>query len=130
MEYLLFKMLPLPQDSAIELVLTAPGQPSVQPNARGFLSEPEGPALLGGINLSDEEASVIFLNLSDETRSETAWNEKEKRSFLLEHSDYPLTRLKLKPREGYWLPKCSIIMDRDTSGRTEIDVHLAIKQLT
>jgi hypothetical protein len=130
LEYLLFKKMPLPPESVFEVVLTAPGQPSVQPDAGGLLTEQATAVLLGGINLSDEDATVVFLNLLENPSSSiaSATFDEQRKSFLLEHRDYPLTRIKLRPREGYWLPRRSIIMDRDTRGRTEIDVHLAIKQ--
>jgi hypothetical protein len=126
LEYLLFKRMPVPSDCDFEVLLTAPGQPSVQLNASGLLAEQTTAVLLGGINLSDEDASMVFLNLRGNLSATT--NIDERRSFLLENRDYPLTRVVLRPREGYWLPNGSIIMDRDTRGRTEVDVHLVIKK--
>jgi hypothetical protein len=130
LEYLLFKKLPLPPECAFEVILTAPGQPSTRPNAGGLLAV-RGTVLLGGINLSDEEASVVFLNhLGNASPNATSTSiEEQQRTFLLENREYPLTRIKLRPCEGYWLPPRSIIMDRDTRGRTELDVHLAIRRL-
>lgn len=130
LDYLLFKKMPLPPECRFEVILTAPGQPSARVNAVGLLGDLAASALLGGINLSDEDAYVIFLNLCDIPVSDpnSAVIEERQRAFLLENCDYPLTRLKLRPREGYWLPRRSIIIDRDTLGRSEIDVHLAIKQ--
>jgi hypothetical protein len=126
-EYLHFKQLPLSSECAFEMILTAPGQPSTQLDAGGLLEQP-ATVLLGGINFSDEAASVIFLNLHRSSETSPAANDEQQRSLLLENRDYPLTRMKLQPGEGYWLPRQPIIMDRDTWGRTEIDVHLAIRQ--
>jgi hypothetical protein len=129
-EFLLFKQMPLPSECAFEVILTAPGQSSARANAAGLLAG-QGTALLGGINLSDEEASVVFLNHKVNPGPDTTSTsiEEQQRTLLLENRDYPLTRIKLRAREGYWLPTQSIIMDRDTRGRTEIDVHLAIRRL-
>ncbi len=128
-DYLHFKRMPLSPESMFEVILTAPGRPSVHPNAGGLIAQQTGMVLSGGINLSDEEASVVFLNLRENTDSGSESGRIEGQRRLLEHRDYPLTRMMLRPREGYWLPHRPIIMDRDTRGRAEVDVHLTIKQL-
>lgn len=120
LEYLLFKKLSLPAECALELILTSPGEPSARASAGGLLCESN---LLGGINFSDEDSALVFLNLPA-----TASSAGQENAWLLEYRDYPLTRVNLHPGEGFWLPRLPIIMDRNTLGREEIDVHLAIKQ--
>jgi hypothetical protein len=130
LEYLNFKKVPLPPVCLFETILTSPGQPCTQVNAESLQVEQRSVVLVGGINLSDEEAVAVFMNLGETHCFEpaSATLEERRRTVLLKCRDYPLTRIRLRPREGYLLPHEPVFFDRDTLGRNEIDVHLAIKR--
>jgi hypothetical protein len=132
LEYFQFKQLPLPQACALEVVVTAPGQPSTRPRQGGLTAAQPFANLLGAVNLGDEESALVFLNLgaaelSARTKATAATIHEQALAFLTENSDYPLTRVMLRPAEGFWLPRHTIVMDGDTRGRTEIDVQLVIR---
>jgi hypothetical protein len=133
-EFLQFKRLPLPAASTLEVVVNAPGQPSTRPNLGGLTAEPTWPGMIGGINLGDQESSLILLNLgeahlrsSDSGISRADRFHDRVRAFLTTHDGYPLLRVRLLPCEGYWLPAGTVAFDGDTRGQTEIDVQLIIK---
>jgi len=111
-EFLKFKRLPVPPSCSLEVVLRSLGQPTPQ-HPGGLTTEPTTLGIQGGINLSDEESALVFRNLTGTHLS----------------IDYPLTRANLAPGEGYWLPRCPILMDGDTRGRTEVDVQLVIRAI-
>lgn len=131
-EYLQFKQLPLPPACAVEVVIQAPGLASTRPNLGGLTAEQ--PGVVVGINLSDEESALIFLNLghahlaADPIPADAKIPFTERvRSFLARHIDYPLVKVSLRPGEGFWLPSLPMVIDGDTRGRTEIDVQLVIR---
>lgn len=126
-EYLQFKRLPLPAASTLEAVVNAPAQPSTRPNLGGLTAESTWPGLLGGINLGDQESSLVVLNLSEyELRADAPFHDRV-RAFLTAQSDYPLLQIRFSPCEGYWLPPGPIAIDGDTRGQTEIDVQLIFR---
>jgi len=115
LEYLHFKRLPLPPACTLEVVLHAPGQASTRPNLGGLSAPQAGVGILGGINLGDEESALIFLN------------RLPAQSLLTPESAYPLIKIRLRPGEGFWLPRSPIVIDGDTRGREEVDVQLVIR---
>jgi hypothetical protein len=150
-EFLAFKDLPVPEGACCEVVVSNPGQRSVHggpetnrpvglrchlapwPLAEG----PRGPRLWGGINLGDEETSVVLINLP--CRQLTA--ELHRRfpdqpspaavgelvgCFLRSCSDYPPVRLILGPGEGYRLPRGGLILDGYVGDKHEPDVLLLL----
>jgi hypothetical protein len=115
-------------------VLSGPGQASTHSQVGGFAGGQPAPGLLGSINLSDEATALIFLNLGDTQLADrlpslagTALVHEKARAFLEACRDYPLTRLNLRPCEGYWLPGNPLVTDGDTRGRGEVDVQLLIR---
>jgi hypothetical protein len=132
--FLQFKMLPLPSACALDLVINAPGQASTHSQVGGFAGGQPAPGLLGSINLSDEESALVFLNLADTQLADrlpaipaSASLHEKARAFLGTCCDYPLTRLKLGPCEGFWLAGNQLVIDGETRGRNEVDVELVIR---
>lgn len=137
LEYLRFKRLPLPEACAFEVLVNGPGQPSVRPELGGLTAALPSEGMLGGVNLGDEEAALILLNLGAPelnqrlTRSPSAESFfGQVRAFLEQQPDYPLMRIALSPGEGYWLPAGQLAFDIDTRGRTEVDVQLLIRKVS
>jgi hypothetical protein len=134
LEYLHFKRLPLPPACAFEVVVNASGQPSTRPQMGGLTAQGPIEGLRGGINLSDQEAALVVLNLGEKQLSirqtglpaENSFHQQV-RAFLSANLDYPLLRVALLPGEGYWLPRGPVALDGDTRGRSEIDVQLLIR---
>lgn len=129
LEFLEFKRLPLPRECRLEVVITAPGQRSTRTNGAGLLGDHTLLRLVGGVNLSDEDAFVVFLNLDVSNLpgcGPPIVFAQRVRDFFSKSNTYPMTRIRLRPGEGFWAPPCPLIVDRDTLRRTEIDVHLAI----
>jgi hypothetical protein len=134
LEFLQFKMLPLPPACNFELVIHAPDQASTRPQAGGLIGELSSNRLVGAINLSDETTAVIFLNLGIAQLSN--WSlpvsgsgsiQDRARAFLSANPGYPLVKLNLGPAEGYWLPASPVVIDCDTRGRSEVDVQLVLR---
>jgi hypothetical protein len=128
--YLQFKQLPLPTKCTVSALVHAVDLASTKPNAGGLTAAPACPATLGGINLSDEEAALVFLNLgathlAARIPAPTSFPERAL-AFLTACSDYPVVRVALQPGEGFWLPPSPVAYDGDTRGRTEIDVQLVL----
>jgi hypothetical protein len=128
--FLGFKGIPVPEGARCEVVLSDPAQRSA---SRAGL---RWPGLWGGINLGDEETSVVLINLpceqlEVELRSRfpdqpaPAAGELAER-FLRSCADYPLVRLILGPREGYRLPRAGLILSGYLEGKQEPDVMLSI----
>jgi hypothetical protein len=131
-DFLAFKDLPLPDGAHCDVVLSDPRQRFVS------WSPPEGaPRLWGGINLGDEDTSLVLVNLSygqmraelhrrcpDQPAPATAG--ELARRFLTSCSDYPPVRLILAPGEGFRLPPGGLIVGEDREGKQEPDVMLLI----
>ncbi len=63
LEYLEFKQLPLPRRCAISVVVSSPGVASTRPDAGGLTAVPALAGMVAGINLGDEEAAMLFINV-------------------------------------------------------------------
>jgi hypothetical protein len=149
-EFLAFKDLPVPEGARCTVVVSRPGQRSVHwgPEAshagglrcslathapwRGA-EEWLGPRLWGGINLGDEETSVVLINrpcgqldaelrrrFPDGTPPETVGELVGQ--FLRSCSDYPPVRLLLGSGEGFRLPRGGLILDGYPADKQEPDV--------
>ena len=152
-EFLAFKGLPVPAGARCDVVVSKPGQWSVpwRPEVScpvGLLwnpapgapwpgsEEPRGPRLWGGINLGDEETSVVLINLFCRQLEEELRRRFPDQSspavgelvgqFLRSCSDYPPVRLILGPGEGYRLPQDGLILDGYGGDKQEPDVLLLI----
>ena len=135
-EFLAFKGLPIPEGARCDVVVSKPGQWSSLGTLSPF-AERKATRLWGGINLGDEETSVVLINLF-------CWQlERELRRrfpdqpspaavgelvghFLRSCSDYPPVRLLLGPGEGYRLPQGGLILDGYGGDKQEPDVLLLI----
>jgi hypothetical protein len=133
-EFLGFKRLPLPRPSALEVIVSAPELPSIKPEMAGLAAPSPWPGLRSGINLGDQETSLVFINLDEEQLRErqldcsrTAPFLELVAAFLTAHPEYPVMQIRLQPCEGYWLPPTSLAFDFDTRGRGEVDVQLLIR---
>jgi hypothetical protein len=153
-EFLAFKNLPVPEEARCTLVLSKPGQQFVSwgPEAHGpgrllcnlapwvpwpGAEQHRWPQPWGGINLGDEETSLVLINLScqqldaelhrrfPDQPSPTTVGELV-RQFLRSCSDYPPVRLLLGPGEGYRLPRGGLILDAYLKEKQEPDVLLMI----
>jgi hypothetical protein len=141
-DFLAFKDLPVPDGARFELVASQPGQRSIRWTAGG--TRPEGLAfdlspqaawplsherrqarLWGGINLGDEAAWVVLVNLAagqihdqlarccaDLPPAATLGRLAER--FLTYLPDYPPVRLRVEPGDGYRLPAGGILVDACT----------------
>jgi hypothetical protein len=105
----------LPPRCAVSAVVHAPGLASTKPDVGGLTANPDCAGMLAGINLSDEEAAIVYLNLGPARTAAQA-----------PPSEYPVIRVALQPGEGYWLPRMPIAVDGDTRGRTEVDIQLVL----
>jgi hypothetical protein len=99
------------------------------------------PRLWGGINLGDEETSLVLINLPcrqldaelhrrfpDQPASAVVGELVGR--FLRSCSDYPPVRLILRPGEGYRLPCGGLILDGYAADKQEPDVLLLISHET
>jgi hypothetical protein len=139
---LAFKELAVPGGASFELVASPPGQRSIRWNAGG--ARPEGltfdrspqtawplsrerrPARLwGAINLGDEAASAVLVNLAAHQihdllarhfpgQPAAATHGELAARFLTHFPDYPPLRLRIEPGEGYRLPAGGILVDACT----------------
>ncbi len=133
-EFLGFKRLPLPRPSTLEVVVHAPDLPSIKPAMAGLAAPLPWTGLCGGINLGDQETSLVVINLGErqvrerrlECSVETPFLDRVG-VFLTAHPEYPVLRIRLQPGEGYWLPATELGFDCDTRGRGEVDVQLLIR---
>jgi hypothetical protein len=152
-EFLAFKSLPVPEGARCEVVVSNPVRPFVagsEANRPGGLrcnlapwapwpcsEEHRWPRLWGGINLGDEETSVVLINRpcrqldaelhrrSPDQPAPAAVGELAVR-FLRSCPDYPPVRLTLGPGEGYRLPRGGLILDGYLGDKQEPDVLLWI----
>jgi hypothetical protein len=153
-EFLAFKDLPIPEGARCTVVVSNPGQRSVawgpEASHAGGLrcnlaahepwrvaEEWTGPRLWGGINLGDEETSVVLINrpcrqLDAELRRlfpdcptpETIGDLVGQ--FLRASPDYPPVRLLLGSGVGFRLPRGGLILDGYPADKQEPDVMLLI----
>jgi hypothetical protein len=153
-DFLAFKSLTVPEGARCDVVVSNPGQQFVTwgPEANHPMGlrcnlaaeapwpEVDGvrwPRLWGGINLGDEETSIVMMNLpcrqldAELQRrfpgqpSPAAVGELV-RQFLRFCADYPTVRLLLRPGEGYRLPRGGLILDAYLDKKQELDVLLMI----
>jgi hypothetical protein len=115
MEFLHFKQLPLPPRCKVAAVAHAAGLASTKPDVGGLTANPARAGMLAGINLSDEEAALVYLNFG-----------AARAAAQTPPSEYPVVRVALQPGEGFWLPRIPIATDGDTRGRTEVDIQLVL----
>jgi hypothetical protein len=100
-QFLAFKELPVPAGAVFDLVVTRPG-PAIRLTAA---------PLWGLINLGEDAASVVFLNVP---------------AGAMPAADYPPVRLQLGPGEGVRVP-AGILLGTDGSERDQPDVWLLIR---
>jgi hypothetical protein len=153
-DFLEFKNLPVPGGARWEVALGSPVQPllageSTLSRAGGLRSslapstpwpaaqEHGGPRLWGGINLGDEEMSLVFLNLPWQLLDEHLFQRFPDQPspatvgelaghFLRNCPDYPPIRLRLRPGEGYRLPRSGLILNGYSTVKQEPDLLLSI----
>ncbi len=140
--FLDFKGSPVPEDAVFDLVVSKPGQRSIQWDAEAahaigltfnlaswiswpLQDETRLPRLWGGFNLGDEPVHVLLVNLpASHLAAELARDVAEApppttldelaRRFLTHCPDYPLVRLRLDPGEGYRIPVGGVLIDACT----------------
>jgi hypothetical protein len=155
-DFLAFKNLHVPEGARCDLMVSLPGQRSVpwgpEPERRVGLrsnlaaSVPREdaqqlcwPRLWGGINLGDEETSLVLMNLSwPQLDAELCRRFPNQRSpltvgevagqFLRSCSDYPPMRLIVGPGEGFRLPRTGVIVDTYLRDKQQPDVLFLISQ--
>jgi hypothetical protein len=155
-QFLDFKDLSLPEGTRCTVVVSNPGQRSVNWRSEahgpgGLLSnlapsvpqrggeEPRWPCLWGAINLGDEATSVVLINLPcrqleaelcrripDQTAAASVGELSGQ--FLRSCPDYPPVRLILGPGEGYRLPRGGLISDAYLADKQEPDVLMLISR--
>jgi hypothetical protein len=154
--FLTFKEFPLPEAARCDVVVSRPGERSVRWDADA--RRPGGlacslapwapwpgadaggwPRLWGGINLGDEETSVVLLNLPcrqleaelhrrvPDGPPPAAVGELTRR-FLHGCPDYPPVRVLLGPGEGYRLPGGGLIVDGYPGDRQRPDILLLVTE--
>ncbi len=97
--FLSFKELPVPPGAVFDLVVTRPGQASALDPA----------TLWGLINLGDEPAAVVFVNVPGRE---------------LPAEDYPPVRLRLEAGEGVRFPRGGLLAGSDGTATDQPDVLL------
>ncbi len=154
-DFLAFKGLPLPEGSRCSVVVSNPGQRSVD-SRRGtgllFGLAPWAPCpgaedacwlrRWGAINLGDEDTSIVLLNLpswqlelqlraSRPPQPPPATVAELACQFLRACPDYPTVRLILKPGDGYRLPRGGLIQSGYPQDKQEeVDLMLVISRET
>jgi hypothetical protein len=147
-EFLAFKGLPAPEGARCDVVVSKPGRrsPLWVPGTDHAAGLPRpGPQedlwarSWCGINLGDEETSVVLINLQGpQLRAELCRRLPGQRpspaagelagQFLRYCSDYPTVRLLLGPGEGYRLPQGGLIAGGHRGDKQGPDVMLVISQ--
>jgi hypothetical protein len=157
-DYMVFKRLPVPEGASCDVIVGSSGQnfgtwelhaghtaglrcdmaaAAPWPGDDGF----QGRRLWAGINLGDEETSIVIINLfCRQLQAELHRQLPEQpspatvgelvRQFLRACSDYPTVRLILKPGEGYRIPRGGLILDSYPKDKKEPDVMLTISART
>ncbi len=153
-EFLAFKELPLPDGARCDVVVSDPAQRLVPwgPGANRsdglrcnveadapwpWPKERDWPQLWGGINLGDEDTSVVLMNLTcrqidaemrqrlpDQPTPRTVGELAQR--FLHSQADYPPVRLTLGPGEGFRLPNDGLILGGYLADKQETDIFLSI----
>jgi hypothetical protein len=149
--FLAFKELSVPEGAAFDLLVSKPGQRSIhrpgQPPGLRFSvagttslplsDEARRLRLWGGINLSDEPTSLVFVNLPargllaelgrrhPDALSIGTLDELAER-FLTLCPDYPPVRLRIEPGEGFRLPAGGLLADGCTLDKNEPDLLLLV----
>lgn len=153
-EFLAFKELPVPEGARCAVVVSDPARRLVhwgpEPNGAGGLccnvaadapwlghEKRDWPRLWGGINLGDEDTSVVLMNLTcrqidaefrrrfpDQPPRQSVGELVEQ--FLRSRSDYAPLRLTLGPGEGFRLPDGGLILSGYLADKRETDVFLSI----
>lgn len=140
--FLDFKGLSVPPGAVFDLVVSKPGQRSIQWDADAdrpigltfnlapwvawpITEEAHAPRLWGGFNLGDEAVQVLFVNLpAQDLAAELARRRPDEpppatldelaRRFMTHCPDYPLVRLRIEPGEGYRVPVGGFLIDACT----------------
>jgi hypothetical protein len=146
-EFLAFKGLPVPEGAVFDLLVSAPGLRSVRRDGRPGLAFnvaaatplplAEEAGLWGAINLGDEAAALLFVNLTapdllaaleDGGAGPPGTLGELAERFLTLRPDYPVVRLAVEPGEGVRFPAGGLLVDFCTLGRREPDVLLLVGQ--
>ena len=132
LEYLRFKQLPVPSKCTVSAVVHADGLASTKPNAGGLTADPAFADVVAGINLSDEEAALVYVNLgacrfaARTVAAARCWRAGAR--CRRHRGDLSRGRVALRPGEACnSCPRISIASDGDTRGRSEIDVQLVLR---
>jgi len=144
LEFLRFKRLPLPAQCEADVTAS-------RPDLKGTRLDPEtgelsGLALaaagprhtVGVINLGDEATHLVLLNLPSQLMRALLAGASEPdpwslppaqlaARFFAARPDYPLTRVRLDPRDGLWFPRADIIYDGWAGAKRDVDVVLTIR---
>jgi hypothetical protein len=153
-DFLVFKGLSGPA-TRMEVLVTAPGArsirvdpatgrpaglgPTIAPWSPWPVGEPAAPRLRAVLNLGDEGARVVVINLTlSDTAAELARREPAGPTpatvgalvarFGAACPDYPPVRLRLGPGEGCRLPSAGLILDGDMTDEEEPGVTLLVSE--
>jgi hypothetical protein len=135
--FLAFKEIPAPPGSRCSVVLSACEQDAAYTTRFSCVQDAFISATWGVINLGDETASLVLLNLTidnlnaelqrrfpEQTQGET--REEVVRHFLRSSPDAPLIRLRLQPGEGCRLPRGGVILGSHSEAEKNVEVWLVI----
>lgn len=145
-EFLRFKDLPLPESCSFDVRVSQPGRRSTRldPTASylcglgfGATAEDASRRMVAWVNLGDEEARLVFLNLTAPMMRRLAdqagrFSPPQVRQgdllqrFVASVPDYPLVRLRCEPGEGLWFPAAAVLWDGDTQDKLDLDVILTL----
>jgi hypothetical protein len=143
-EFLRFKGLPLPESCSFDVRVSQPGRRSTRLDPSGSYlcglgfgatAEEDSRRMVAWVNLGDEEARLVFLNLTaptmrriaDEAGRVSASPARDPlRRFVETVPDYPLVRLRCEPGEGLWFPAAPVLWDGDTQDKLDLDVILTL----
>jgi hypothetical protein len=96
-QFLAFKQLPVPVSAVFDLIVSSPGQAPV----------PGSSPLWGLINLGEDPASLVFVNVPAE--------------------DCPPVRIALEPGEGLRFPRDGVLVSSDSVDREQPDLLLVVR---
>jgi hypothetical protein len=136
-EFLAFKGLPVPEGAQCDAVVRNPGQGSVHEGPPANWAEPRALEPWGGINLGDEQTSVVLINLLRRQLEAELQRQFPNQptpeamgelvgQFFRACSDYPMVRLLLRPGEGYRLPPGGLVLDGYSGDKHGPEVLLLI----
>jgi hypothetical protein len=109
-DFLAFKDLPVPEGAAFDMVVSQTGQRSDY-----WSSTP----LWGGINLGEEAAFLVFVNLPDGADQLTTPG-----------SEYPPVRVRIEPGEGFRFPVGGLLADSWAVDKEGPDIWLMVRAQT